>query len=316
MTIQKKKSGFKLIKWLAAGVVGLIVLTAGAVYCIYNYYDWQSLVRELVHKQGTAAVGTDVRIGKIELSLKDGNGSVKNITVANPKGYTKDHIIRLGGIAVSVDKDSIVKTIKETAQKTGSKTKTIVINEIVVDKPEVTYELMNLNKNNVSDILQNIKRNTASTPKQTTKQSTKSDIIYKVAIKKVVVANGKATVAANLLGTSESLSLNLPTININNLGTEKQSITIQEGLARIFQEILKTTANAVSKVDLKSIVGNVGDLANAATDTAEKAAQAAANTAGKAVDEVAGTAGKAANAAAEGVTKGVKGLSDSVGGLF
>ena len=301
----KKKWLRKTLKWLILGILGLIILIAGGVYYIYNYYDWQSIVRDLVHQHGTAVVGTNVNIGTIKLSLTDGNGSVSNITVANPKGYSQDYIIKLGGVAVSVDKESVIKLAKEIAHKDGPKVKTVVINEIRVNKPEVTYELMNLNKNNSDDVMANIKKNTAASAKQPQKPTKESDVQYNVAIKKVVIADGTATVAANLLGASQSLSLNLPTITINNLGTEKQGITIEDGLARIFQEILKTTTSVVSKADLSGVLSGVGDLAGAAVDTAGKAA-------GAAVD----TAGKAADAATEGVTKGVKGLTEGIGSLF
>lgn len=301
----KKKWGRKILKWLILGILSLIILIAGGIYYLYNCYDWQSVVRDLVHKHGSAVVGTDVNIGSINLSLKNGKGGVSNITVANPKGYSQDYIIKLGDVSVSVDKESVIKLAKETAQKTGPKVKTVVINEIRVSKPEVTYELMNLNRSNSDDIMANIKKNTASTAKQPEKAETKSDTEYKVAIKKVVVADGTATVAAKLLGASQSLTLNLPTITINNLGTEKQGITIEDGLARIFQEILKTTTSVVSKADLSGVLGGVKDLAGTAVGTAGKAA-------GTAVD----TAGKAAGAATEGVAKGVKGLTDSVGSLF
>ena len=111
--------------------------------------------------------------------------------------------------------------------------------------------------------------------------------------------------AANLLGASQSLSLNLPTITINNLGTEQQGITIEDGLARIFQEILKTTTNVVAKADLSSVLGGVNGLKDAALGTA-------ANAANTAVDG----AGKAAGAAVDGVSNSVKGLTEGVGGLF
>lgn len=299
-----KKWGYKILKWLILTILGLIILIIGGIYCVYNYYDWKSLVRNIVHEQGSAAVGTDVNIGNIDLSLKNGYGRVNNITVANPKGYSQKYIIKLDGIAINVDKDSVIKLAKETAQKSGSKVKTVVINEIRINKPEVAYELMSLKQNNADDILANIKKNTATTAKSP-QTETKSDIEYKVAIKKVVVANGVATVAANLLGSSKSLSLNLPNITINNLGTEKQGITIEDGLARVFQEILKTTTSVVAKADLSSLLSGVGDLANTAKDTAGKAASAAVD-----------SAGKAAGAATDGLTKGVKELGNSVGNLF
>lgn len=297
MTENKKSKWLrKTLKWLIGLIVLMLVAIIGAVYYFYNYYNWQGTVRRLVHQYGTEAVGTDVNIGRISLSLLNGKGSVGNITVANPKGYSQDNIIKLENVAVSVDVDSVKKLVKELAQKTGPKTKTVVINEIRVDKPEVAYELMNMTKTNAADVLANIQKNTASSrPAAETKES---DISYNVAIKKVVVANGVATVAANLLGASQSLSLNLPTITINNLGTEKQGITIEDGLARIFQEILKTTTNIVAQADLSSILGGVNNLKDAALNHATD------------------VAGKATGAAVEGVSSGVKNITESVGGLF
>lgn len=306
--VNKKKSGWlkKTFKWILGLIIFLIIAIIGGVYYLYNHYNWQATVRQLVHQYGTEAVGTDVNIGGIDLSLLDGKGSVSSITVANPSGYSQDNIIRLGNVSVAVDVNSVKKLAKELAQKTGPKTKTVVINEIRVDKPEVAYELMNLNRTNANDVLANIQKNTASsTKKSEPKQAKADDITYNVAIKKVVVANGVATVAANLLGASQSLSLNLPTITINNLGTEQQGITIEDGLARIFQEILKTTTNVVAKADLSSILGGVNGLKDAALGTA-------ANAANTAVDG----AGKAAGAAVDGVSNSVKGLTEGVGGLF
>lgn len=305
-TKQKVKWFVKTLKWLILGIVSLIMLIVGGVYYIYNYYDWQSVVRDLVHKHGSSVVGTDVNVGNIKLSLTDGHGSVGNITVSNPKGYSQSYIIKLGGVSVKVDKDSVIKLAKETAQKNGPSVKTIVINEIQVNKPEVAYELMNLKRSNADDIMANIKKNTASTgKKQSPQKAGKSGVEYKVAIKKVVIANGSATVAANLLGASQSLKLNLPTITINNLGTEKQGVTIEDGLARIFQEILKTTTTVVSKADLSGILSDVGNLAGTAADVA-----------GKTAKDAIGTVGKTADAATEKVTEGVKGLTNGIGSLF
>lgn len=301
-TKRKSKWLRKTFKWFFLLLLLLIFIIIGGVYYVIHYFDWQSKVRELVHTYGSQAVGTDVNIGRIDVSLENGNGSVSNITVANPKGYSQEYIIKLGNVAVNVDKNSVVKIIKETAKKSGSKVKTVVINEIRVEKPEVTYELMNLKQNNADDILANIKKNTASSAKTKTPEIKDKDATqYNVAIKKVVVTGGEATVAANLLGASQSLSLSLPTITISNLGTEKQGISIEDGLARVFQEILKTTVNVVSKADLSSLLGGVSGLATGAVDAATGAVGTAAETAGKAVD---------------GVTDGVKNIGNGIGGLF
>lgn len=313
-TAPKKKSKWlrKTFKWFFMLMILLIILIVGAVYYVIHYFDWQSKVRDMVHIYGSQVVGTDVNIGRIDISLKNGQGAVSDITVGNPKGYSKDLIINLGTVAVKVDTDSVMKALKETAKKTGPKVKTIIIDEIRVSKPEVTYELMNFNKNNADDILANIKKNTASSAKKEEKPVDKDAPQYNVAIKKVVVEDGTATVAAGLLGVSQSLSINLPTITINNVGTEKQGVSIEAGLARLFKEILGATVTAVKNTDLSGLLNGVGDLANGAVNAATGAAGAAVDTAGKA----AGAATDAAGAAVNGVTDGVKSIGNGIGGLF
>lgn len=320
--ISKKKSVvWKLLKWIIGSIVALILLIVGGVYYYYNYGGWKNVVRELVHVYGSQATGTDVNIGGISLSLTDGNGGASNITVANPKGYSQDYIIKLGNISVSVNKDSIVRVAKNATNK-GIKTETIVINEVRIDKPEVTYELMSLKQNNVSDILANLNKSSSSSDKKETQKDSDAKT-YNVAIKKVVIADASATVAANLLGSSQSLTLNLPTVTVTNLGTEKQGITIESSLIRIFQEILKTTQDAVAKVDLSKLLNGVGDLAGAAVDTAGKTVSAAVDGAGEVAGaaiegtgQVAGAVVDGAGAAVDSVANGVKGLSEGVGGLF
>lgn len=300
----KKKSKWlrKTFKWIIGLIVLLVVLIIAGAYYVWNYYDWHSKVRQMVHIYGSQVVGTDVNIGRIDISLKDGRGSVSDITVGNPNGYSKDLIIDLGTVSVKVDVESVKKAIMETAKKSGPKVKTIVIDEVRVSKPQVTYELMNLNRNNANDVMANIKKNTASSAKkEEPKPADKDAVQYNVAVKKVVVEDGTATVAAGLLGVSKSLSVPLPTVTINNVGTEKQGVTIGAGLARLFQEILKNTVNSVAKVDLSELLGNVGDLANGAVDAAKGAAGAATDAAGKAV-------GGAADA--------VSGVASGIGGLF
>ena len=311
----KKKSKWlrKTFKWVIGLIVLLVVLIIAGAYYVWNYYDWHSKVRQMVHIYGSQVVGTDVNIGRIDISLKDGRGSVSDITVGNPNGYSKDLIIDLGNVSVKVDVESVKKALMETAKKSGPKVKTIVIDEVRVSKPEVTYELMNLNRNNANDVMANIKKNTSSSAsKEDAKPADKDAVQYNVAVKKVVVEDGTATVAAGLLGVSKSLSVPLPTVTINNVGTEKQGVTIGAGLARLFQEILKNTVNSVAKIDLSELLGNVSDLANGAVDAAKGVAGAATDAAKGAAGAATDAAGKAVGGAADAVS----GVASGIGGLF
>ena len=110
----------KTIKWIIGLILLVIIAAVGAAYYFYNYYNWQGTVRQLVHQYGTQAVGTDVNIGHITLSLLNGKGGVSNITVANPNGYSQDNIIKLGNVSVAVDVNSVKKLAKEFSHSKSS----------------------------------------------------------------------------------------------------------------------------------------------------------------------------------------------------
>lgn len=266
----------------------LLLLLAGGVYFALHT-DWQQTVRLLVHKYGTEAVGTSVDIGRINVSLLDGKGGVSNITVANPKGYSSEHIIKLGNVSVAVDIQSLTKD-------------TVVINEIRIDKPQITYEILDMQHNNVNDIMAHLQKDSSSSAPAQENSAEKQDTGGKnVAIRKVVIADGQIAVVSNLLGSSQSLSLALPMVTVNNIGTEKQGVTIEEGLSRVFQELLNSTKNVVSSVDLTAVTGAAQDLAAAAVEQSSQAITEASKTAEDAV---------------QSVQDNVKGLADGVGSLF
>ena len=64
----------------------------------------------------------------MELDLTSGKGALRGLKVGNPEGFETPSAFQLGAISIKVD----------TGATSGEK---IVISEIVIDKPDVTYEL-------------------------------------------------------------------------------------------------------------------------------------------------------------------------------
>ena len=81
--------------------LGLLILIGAGGYYFVNSFE--SIVKNLVHKYGSQITGTEVNLQGFNLSLTSGEGSIRGLTVGNPKNYKSANLIDLGGVTVKVD---------------------------------------------------------------------------------------------------------------------------------------------------------------------------------------------------------------------
>jgi hypothetical protein len=112
-------------RWLPVLALVLAV-AAGGVYWLYTSLD--TVVKAAIEHFGPDLVGAPVRLAQVQLSAKDGRGTLRGLEVGNPQGYSAPRSLRAGTIAVAVDPRTIPADV-------------VVIREILVEAPEITYEL-------------------------------------------------------------------------------------------------------------------------------------------------------------------------------
>lgn len=243
-----------MIKKIAIGVVALIIVVGVAVYFLFSNLD--SIVKAAVEKYGTAATQADVRLDTVKLSITSGEGMLSGLSVGNPKGFATPHSFVLGSIDVKLDTSSI----------TGSGP--IVIKEVNIEKPQVTYE-----RNESTSNLETIQKNAmayggmsggAQAGKTGGSQPTPASTggsdqgSRKFVINDLYVRDGQVAVSSTLL-QGKTLSSGLPTIHLTNIGKDKGGATPAE----IAQQVIGAISNAAAKVgsaDLeKAVKGMVGD---------------------------------------------------------
>ena len=220
----------------------------------------ESIVQKIVHKYGSEITGTDVNLKGFKLGLANGEGSISEITVGNPKGYDAKNIFELGNIYVKVDIKSLTSD-------------TIIIEDIEVSKPIINYEMLSLTRNNITDIQENIKKNTAKSSSAKTEdkaEESKSEdtaASKKVIIKKLSIKDGEINA---IVGKEEAVSVKLPTITMTNIGEDKKGESITTSISKIIGKILTTASNAVvnSKIsDLKGVAEkNLEDITGGVKD--------------------------------------------------
>ena len=75
-------------------------------------------------------------------SATSGEGVLRGLKMGNPKGFKSDSAFRLGEVRVRIDIDSLGRD-------------TVVIKEVVITAPEITYELWP-NGSNIDAIRRNV----------------------------------------------------------------------------------------------------------------------------------------------------------------
>ena len=233
-------------------IFGFLVLIIAAAW--YFSPSLETIVKKVVNKYGSEITGTEVNLQGFKLSLTKGEGEISEITVANPKNYSAPYIFSLGDIFVKVDLKSLA-------------TDTIVIEKIAVNKPVITYEMLSLTQNNISQIQKNIAANTASKDAQSTQpkeESSKDEASSKkVIIKELVIANGEIQAIANINGKANDLKVKLPQIVMKNIGDEKKGESIASSITKILNNILKTASKTV-------VESQLGDLKSVANENLDK----------------------------------------------
>ena len=235
----------------------LIVLAVIGAGVYFTAPSLESIVQTVVRKYGSQVTGTEVNLGGFKLSLLKGEVEINNLTVANPKNYTQPNIMSVGRVAVKVNLKSVLSD-------------TIVVENVEIEKPEITYELLSLTQNNLSQLLDNIKKNTASgseakepaaEPAENTAEPEVKDG-KKVVVDHLLVSGGNINLAASIAGHSASASVPLPTIEMNDIGREKNKngAGVVETLSAVLQKIFSTAYETV-------VNSKLADMKNAAEES-------------------------------------------------
>ena len=207
----------------------LLGLALGAYVCLTFFLG--SIVKAGVTSFGQKLTQTKVELAAANISPLTGAGSLRGLAVANPKGWSDGRAFYLGRVQVSLQPWSIF----------GDH---IVINEILIDQPEFTYETK-IVSSNIKDLLKNIEEFSGTGAQAAT---TKSGQPIKFVVKKFRLTNGLARLGVG----AAALPVPLPPISLDDLGVAEGGITPDQLAGVVMKNVLggivSGTANALSQV--------------------------------------------------------------------
>jgi hypothetical protein len=252
------------MKKIALGLgLGLVVLLV-AGYIAATYFLGHIVVAG-VNAFGPRLTQTKVALGGATVSPLTGSGTLRDLAVANPKGWSENDAFRLGHIHVDIVPSSLFG-------------RHIVIEEITIDRPEFLYETK-LVSSNVKELLKNIEafagRKDAAQPPQA-----QDGQPIRIEVKKFRLTNGVARLGVG----PAAVPVPLPPISLDNLGTAEGGVTPDQLAGAVMKSVLASIVSGTAEA--------LGQVAGTAGATGVEKTKDAAKKAGEGLKKLFGGEGK------------------------
>lgn len=185
-------------KLLIAGAVAAVLIAAAVFFLLSNL---NSLVAKAIEKAGGDVTQTSVAVSGVDISLRDGRGTIAGLRVASPGGYRERTAFALDDVTVDIDVQSVRR-------------EPVVLEEIRVRAPVVRAELTKTGASNVDDLR---KRVQAYASRLAGQGGPSRKPAKRMRIERFVFEKGRIELDASALGL-EKRTLDLPEIRLTDIG--------------------------------------------------------------------------------------------------
>lgn len=248
----------KLKKILLVLVVLAVVLGIAAIVLAGVFLN--KIVKTGIETVAPPITQTSVTVSSVSISALSGAAGINGFVIGNPTGYTSSNAISLGKASVRVEPKSVLD-------------EKVIIRDVEIRAPEITFEGNPFGKNNLSQILDNVKA--ASGPADTSKPAAKpaggsSGSGKKLQLDHFVMSGVKVTAIVSGL-ESQPFSVTIPDIEFSNLGTGPEGITAAELTQKILEKVSAESIETVGKRCKEIASETANNLIKGATENAGKA---------------------------------------------
>ncbi len=232
----------------------LLLLIVVAVGVLLISPSLNALVKTGVETIGTQVLGTSVTLKEVDISLiPEGDflqGSFAELVVKNPPGFQTDEAFWLPSIQIRVNRQSVL-------------TDTVIIEEIVIDEPEVTFEggpRVTINLDTINTCLNEFSRGEPSQSEkkepsnegqdekvnQVEQEEAEEANDKKLQINHVIVKNG--TINLSVLSMKGLVfAVPLPDLHLRDIGKASGGVSIEQASAEVFDGVYASITKTVSK---------------------------------------------------------------------
>jgi hypothetical protein len=242
----------KTTKVLGIGVAALVVIVIAAAVYLWSSLD--SLVEAAIEKYGSQVTQTRVEVAGVKLALTSGEGTIEGTQIGNPAGFSRKHIFTLANVSVAIDPKTVTEEV-------------VVINKVLIQAPQVFYEINDKGQSNVDVLKKNVQQATAGTGKAADSDTKEVKLI----IRKLIIDKGEIDARIAALGDKD-LSANLPRIELTDIGKQSGGATPAEVAEKVANVLIEKVGPAVAGLGVDQYLGKTADEAKAQLkERAEKA---------------------------------------------
>ncbi len=221
-------------------ISGVIIVIAAVVF-LFSSLD--GLVEAGIEKAGTQVTQTRVEVGGVKLTLSSGEGTISNLEVDSPAGFSRKQIFTLGEVTVAIDP----KTITE---------KVVVIDKVFIKAPQIFYEINDKGDSNLDVLKKNVEKATARLSSSDKASSGGEEV--KLIIRKLVIEGAEVDARIAALG-GKDLSANLPRIELNNIGKASGGASAGEIAEKVTKILISKTTTAIAEMGVQRYLGKTAE---------------------------------------------------------
>ncbi len=260
-------------------LVGLVLFLA--IVVVVMVFWGGHVIKTSVNRLGPQVLGVPVVLEDARFHPIRGFVSLSGLVVGNPEGFRTESLFDLTHLEVDLDMSTLFSD-------------PLVINRIVIERPQITYE-MGLRRTNIGVLLASLEKEVEE-EEELIEEEPEAAPARGVVIRELILQDTTARVSATAL-RGGSVPITLGTITLNDLGGEDQSIT----------QISTQIVGAIFGVVVNAVAG-AGDLLGDGLGAAWEGVGAVGGRAADGVRAVTGAAGEGARAVTGTVGDGARRL--------
>lgn len=239
-------------------LVFILVVSGGAVWFL-NSDKLNSLIAQQIAVQGNKFTEQEVSVKKVDMQLLHGAGTIHGLTLHNPKPFSATPAFSLNKTTLDINIESLA-----TASNGGA----IIIDELVIDKPEALVEFNETGGSNIQVILDAINRNLPASSTANTANTESGGSDPKVRVKNFVLAGVSLSVDLTKLG-NKIHKKTLTDIKLTNIGgdtglpaSELGGVLLKRALSAIWKSAKKEQEELIKDKVKDKVKNKAADLLN------------------------------------------------------
>ena len=222
-----------MLKRALVALVVIAALAAGGAFLAYNYLD--VAVKWTLEHYGPDVTGVPVKVREVQISPRNGRGSVRALELGNPPGFGAGQAVRLGEIRLALDPATVTGPV-------------VVIHELAVENAAILYE-----RGNGTTNLETIQKNIEAYAKQASAGEAKAEADGKARKRRFIVERltlkGVKVTMTNPALKGQGIAFDLPDIALRDVGKRQGGLTASE--------LANVVANALMQRIAQKVISNI-----------------------------------------------------------